>query len=181
MSWLTWLQKNILPSCSNSPQTSEYPPSWLYNTLRLRHLDEMTKISMILKSEYTHQHPSTSEPDPPECRHAKKSVAITDKIFKSLFEQPAQFPFVNQNKRNNTSGNPQGIETRDYWCIKISVASAVWLSRPQAVQHRRRALLKTREISVCQSCSQPVIQTSVLSSEAINRIKCSIGRANSSQ
>lgn len=111
----------------------------------------------------------------------KKSVVITEKIFKLLCEQPAQLSFVNQNKRNNKRRNQQGIETRDYWCIKISVASAVWLSRPQAAQHRRRALLKNWEISVCQSCSQPVIQTSVLSSENINRIKCSIGRDNYSQ
>lgn len=34
---------------------------------------------------------------------------MTDKLFKSLFEQSAQFFLVNQNKRNNKSRDPQGI------------------------------------------------------------------------
>lgn len=149
MSWLTWLQKNILSSCSNSPQTSEYPPITAFR----RNNKNLW---------FWNQNTSTNIPQPVSQIHLsagmQKSVVITtDKIFRSLFEQPAQFPFVNQNKRNNKSRNPQGIETRDYWCFKISVASAVWLSRAQAAQHRRRALLKNREISVCQSRSQPVI------------------------
>lgn len=179
MSRLTWLQKNILSSTR-------------HRLLNIIHPDCTTPFDYRIQMRWQkslwfwNQNTSTNIPQPVSQIHLsagmQKSVVITtDKIFEWLFEQPAQFPFVNQNKRNNKSRNPQGIETRDYWRIKISVASAVWLSRPQAAQHRRRALLKTREISVCQSCSQPVIQASVLSSGTIKRIKRSIGRANSSQ